>query len=226
MSQGIMAIDSILDPPDSEVACQPPCEPPFPYPYSPTSAKFLAPSQENTATSLRPGATTPPEATSKHGAPPNDLSAEVVYLTQDDDDTESPDRDTANSTTAAKRKRGLEAPQPLSKRQHSSIEVELVACALIKVWSEGTETDPPPIGYVTKVEVKIERRDDAVLLFLDQSRRVFRGQVEEGVLTVTKGEVASTNGNSRWLYGYIYPNVVDIVTFVRTVKGSEDCVLV
>lgn len=146
-------------------------------------------------------------------------------LTQDDDD-ESPDRDTASSATAAKRKRGIEAPQPLSKRQRPSIEVELVACALIEVWSEGAETDPPPIGYVTKVEVKVERRDDSVLLFLDQSRRVFRGQMEEGVLTVTKGEVASTKGNSRWLYGYIYPNAVDVVTFVRTVGGIEGRVLV
>lgn len=55
---------------------------------------------------------------------------------------------------------------------------------------------------------------------------MFRGQVEEGVLTVTKGEVVSTKRNSRWLYGFIYPNVVDIVTFIRTVEGSEDRVLV
>lgn len=113
-------------------------------------------SQEDPTTSLRPGATTPREATNEHGAPPNYSSAEVVDLTQDDDDIESLDRDTVSSTTAAKRKRGLEAPQSLSKRQRSSIEVELVVCALIKVWPEGTKTDLPPIGYVTKVEVKVE----------------------------------------------------------------------
>lgn len=148
-------------------------------------------------------------------------------LTQDDDDPDSL-CDTAKSTAAAKRKRKSEA-QPPPKRQHLHTEVELVRCALIKVWAKGTEADPPPIGYVVKVEVRIWGEKNSVLLEVDESRRVFRGQVERGVLTVTKREVDSARENNSakensWLSGFVYPDSVNLLTYILTKDGLV-CIL-
>lgn len=131
--------------------------------------------------------------------------------------------DTAESTTSAKRKRESEA-RLLSRRQRFHIKVEVVQCALIKVWAKGTETDPPPIGYVVKVEAKIWGEGDSVILDLDKSRRVFRGRVEGGVLTITKGEVDTARENSG--LGFIHPDGVDLVTLVQDVEGNVHCVLI
>lgn len=140
-----------------------------------------------------------------------------MYLTRNGDSTEDLSHDTATSST----KQEPRAQPPLNQ-QSLSIEVELVRCTLVEIWPKEIEIDPRPVGYVT--EVKVRWRNGSVVLSLDQSRTVFRGQVKGGVLTITKGEVDYVEPYSR-LYGFLRPDGVDLVTYVRTIWGDLDRVL-